>query len=449
MHLDRHRVALLSIVCTLTFGLSIPNSWALPPLTIDVAVQEAIARNPDLRAARENVAQQEATKDYVKAQFFPTINGVATGAIIKNASNNTSSSFGGEPYNLYTAGLQLSQPLTFYPGAAAPAGLAYAKKSIEIAKYSLDIAERDVTVAVIQAFYTVLLNKRLYEILKEAEATQRQSVATQKRYQRIGRSELLDVLQADTQLALLAPQITQAENAMKIAAAQLATLLRQTGADEIEVTGQLEPVMSPALQERLKGPRQLVNEVLRSRTLLAQFEDTRDITLAAHYPTLNLAATLMQNAYVKTQLLDPYANSWSVQATLTVPIFSGLSSLASRRQLSAQGAILQANDDKLLDSTSLSLIQAQKNLATASQVLETSRLAAQLADASMKEAQRKFRLNTIDPLKLLTSEQSQLTAQSSFMQARYNYIQAVTQYFVSAGLPIGDLVKFLSVRSDT
>ena len=197
------------------------------------------------------------------------------------------------------------------------------------------------------------------------------------------------------------------------------------------------------LEQKLKGPKQPVYEVLRDRVVLDQFEDTKEVTLAPNYPQINLTANVTQSAFVKSELLDPFANSWGAQLQLTIPIFSGLSSVYTKRQLTAQGAALQATDDKLLDTTAFNMIQAQKNLDTATIVLESSRTAAKLADASMQEAERKYGLNTIDLLKLLISEQSQLTAQSAFMQARYSFIQAAAQYYVAGGLPISELVQIL------
>ena len=44
--------------------------------------------------------------------------------------------------------------------------------SLDIAHFSLQISERDVTVSVLQSFYTVLLNKHLLEILRENEKIQ-------------------------------------------------------------------------------------------------------------------------------------------------------------------------------------------------------------------------------------------------------------------------------------
>jgi outer membrane protein TolC len=110
---------------------------------------------------------------------------------------------------------------------------------------------------------------------------------------------------------------------------------------------------------------------------------------------------------------------------LSIPIFSGLSSIYQRGVLASQEKQLVYGQDTLLDTLSYNQVTAERNLDTATVVLRGSKDADDLSKASLKEAQRDYKLQTINYLQLLTSQQNFLAAESSFIQAKYSYISAV------------------------
>ena len=124
-------------------------------------------------------------------------------------------------------------------GGAILAGFRYAKANREIQNYASQVQERTTTESVIEGFYSVLLNERLQQILKNTYDVDKEILEIGKRYYRIGRAMKLDVLQLETQTAQLVPAIAQAKNQIEISAASLATLLRDLDATQIRVQGQL------------------------------------------------------------------------------------------------------------------------------------------------------------------------------------------------------------------
>jgi outer membrane protein TolC len=359
----------------------------------------------------------------------------------KAAVNGISVPFGGESYNQYTLQLKLVQPL--YQGGAIMSGLHAAEKELDIRKKDLEISERDVTAQVINSFYSVMLNQQLLNVLNYTLNEEKQTQALVEKYQKIGRTQLLDVLQIKTQVALIYPRISTAENQMKSSASQLMSLLHDNQTEAVNLTGDLVYI-DPATVSKVLTMKRERPELARSRIVIDQFDDKSTVSLATYNPSFNLQALYGKTANSQSDLLNDFSNTWSVGFQLTVPIFSGLASVHEKRVLASQEKQLEYNQQSLLDNLAYSQVQAERNLDVAAAVLKSSKEASEYSTASLKEAQREFKMATSSYTQLNTSEQNFLDAQTRFIGAKYDYIDAVTKYFVSAGIPIHELVQLLA-----
>ena len=414
-------------------------------LSIRDAVQHALAKNPDVSNDQERLTEADANKSFAIAQLFPVITGIGSAYVEKDPVNTGNAAFGGDPYNKYVAQLKLMQPL--YQGGALLAGLNYANKDKEIREYELEMEVRDLTVQVIQAFYAVFSNKKVISILRETQNVEKESLATAQRYYKIGRGQLIDVLQIKAQIALLNPQIVTAENQMKAAVSQLATLLHENQASMMNLIGSLA-VVEPDIVRALLPSRKKLPEITRGETLISQFQDKEEVTLSTYNPMLNIQGTLGQSSTTKSELFDSSSNGWTIGLYLTIPIFNGLASIDQRHALNSQSAQLEYTQQKLLDTLSYNQTQSERDLSTAATVLAGSKEAAGYAKDSLKEAQRDFKFQTISYLQLLTSQQSDLSAQLAYIQAKGGYISALAAYCSASGIPIGKLVDLLESKKD-
>ena len=176
--------------------------------------------------------------------IFPTISATGGYSYKKDALTSPTALFGGETYNYYTLGLALNQPL--FDGGAILGGVKVAKLNRDIADITRQENERDLTESVIESFYSVVLAKNV-ETLQENINVQKALLDLTTHWQKIGRSQVLDVLQMRTNLALLEPQLATAKNQVLIAASTLANYLGEQKAKEIEVLGNIDVVLDPAV----------------------------------------------------------------------------------------------------------------------------------------------------------------------------------------------------------
>ena len=147
---------------------------------------------------------------------------------------------------------------------------------------------------------------------------------------------------AKTQLALLEPQLETARNQLKTDATNLANLLGDQQATQIRVTGELETPPLEQIKARVDLRQAHVPEYESVITSEERLEKLRAATLGKDMPSLAATADWGRNAYTKTDVLDPSATFWQVGIQLTVPIFSGLSSVYTRRDFDSQAEQLAA-----------------------------------------------------------------------------------------------------------
>ncbi len=413
-------------------------------LSIQDAVQRALNRNPSVLSGREKLEEASQAYSYAISQFLPNIIGLASAFKEKAAVNGISVPFGGESYNQYTLQLKLSQPL--YQGGALMSGLHAAEKELDIRKKDLEITERDVTAQVISAYYSVMLNQQLLNVLNYTLSEEKQTQALVEKYLKIGRSQLLDVLQIKTQVALLYPKISTAENQMKASASQLMSLLHDTQSEVVHLKGDLVYI-DPSIVAKSIAMKRERPELAKSRISIDQFEDKSSVALSTYNPALNFQALYGKTANSQSDLLNDFSNTWSVGFQFSIPIFTGLASVHEKRVLASQEKQLEYDQQSLLDQLSYSQVQAERNLDTAATVLKSSKDASDYSKASLEEAQREFKMATSSYIQLNTSEQNFLDAQTRYIGAQYDYIDAVSKYFVSAGIPISELVELLERKS--
>jgi len=425
---------LLGVLFTHTLaGAAVPTRV----LTIKSARDAAAAYNPDLRSTQERLTELRAVKGQAISALFPSLTASGQANYRKDAANGAAA-FGGEPYNSYRIGVDLVQPI--YNGGANFAALAQIKKEEAIRNYDVQIAERELVLNVIQSFYTVILNERiLFNLRKNYEIEKKVLVTAQDRY-RIGRGQLLDVLQIKTTMALLDPKIAEAQKNLETSVAAFASLTGIHGGS-VSLIGGLD---FPVDQFQVKAPPEItLPELERIHAQQRQFADIRNVSLAKHYPQLSATGTWGRSAFSRQDLVNGFSTAWNLGLQLSIPLFSGLSSVSERRQLTSQEAQLAISEYKTTDASALNQIRADKELVLRRELVAANRKAAELSVESLKEAEKNYRLQTADFLKLLQAQQNHLDAQVSFDQAKYNFIVAVAKYFAATGLPLDEVITWL------
>ncbi len=436
---------ILSFTLLLTSSFFLTSSFAAEPnggvITIRAAVNTALSNNPSIQKAKEVLNYDIAETSLIRTSLYPTLNFTTTGLYKKDSPlADYTANFGGEGYNSYNLDLKLNQPLFAYGSLAAVTNSDYNRKINQI---DVELAERDLTNQVIQAFYQVILDHKILDLLnRQLDVLQETLKTSQNRYQ-TGRGQLLDVLQVKTQMALLKPQIITAKNSIDSAAAKLSTLMGEVSQNEAKIKGRLVRIPRAVIDATVNLKHSSLPELERIRMQRLQLNELKDVTWGKHYPNLALVGDLGSNSYTKSEIFSNYSQFWSVGLQLTIPIFSGFSSSYEQKALSSQDYQLEYQARDTIANLELSQLTARKTLESSDASLSSAEEASNLARESVAEAKRNYRLATIDFLIFLSVQNSQLTADTSFFNTEYGSIQAITNYFIASGQSLSKLIDLL------
>lgn len=422
-------------------SLSAHSVLAAPEvLTIRTAVERALNSNPNILNAREKMSEGKSLHSAGISRLFPSVDVHLSSERRKDSVLTGLAAFNGERYNQYEAGLQLVQPI--YTGELW-AGLRAAASEKEVRELDLKIAERDTTVQVISAFYSVLMNQENLKTLKEARKVDDQSLGVARKRASIGRSQRLDVLQIQTQIALLDSRIAQAEADLKTSVVGLMLLFADRETSVVDLKGSLKVKGLKEFLAPLKSQPYEIYEFTRIGALRDEVRDKNNIVLAKYWPRFNFVANYGRISNTRADLTNDYANAWSYGLELKIPIFSGLSSIAEGNAYASQLRQMEIQEGQLKDSAAYAETKAIHDLQAAEKMIEISENALDLSQQSVNEAQRNFRFSTIDYFQFQSIQQSSLDARVSYQAAQYTYITSMAKYLVATGHPVGDLVKVL------
>lgn len=340
----------------------------------------------------------------------------------------------------YQAGLQLTQPL-FAVGSLAAIDIA--EKDVRLRKLDAEITARDLVANVIQGYFQlVLANRNLQTLRKQNEIVQDSLKDTQQRYAN-GRSQLIDVLQVRTEIALLRGQLSEAESQVKVAAATLASLLGDSRIENITVRDVLEAPDVESVRREIDFKEFRLLELEQNRLSLEQVEDRKRVSLGAHLPNLSLSAGYNYNSYKRSEWFDDASNSWVVGLQLTIPLFSGFSSVHQQRALLSQQAQLEFDRIHTVNQTNERQITSRQRLDAAYQSIVSGAEALKIATSSAREAKKRYQYSTIDFIQFIIVQKSLIQAESALNTSKYNYLIALANYYSASGQNMLRLVEFL------
>lgn len=423
----------------LSVGLVSTPAWSEtePILGLREAVDRAVAKNPVYLETNEKIRQSEQAISLQKSTLLPNVNLIGGVNEQKDSANSPTMRFGGDPYNNYTSDLNVKQPLFIYGSFAA---VESARKDEGISRLNREIQLRTLIGNVIQAYYQVALTMRNVDTYKREYKIDQESLAVAERRSHTGRGQVLDVLQVKTQLALLKSKISDAENQVATAAATLMNWLSEPNAKVVHVKNVLEAPQLADIDRRVPLTAFRLPELEQNRLQINQIEDQKAMKLGAHLPQLSATGDYYYKSTKLADWLTDTSNSWAAGLSLTIPIFSGFSSRYEQEGLNAQRRALEYERINIENTANLNQVTSRKKLETAAQVLIEDIEALRLATASSDEARRMYRFSTIDFVNFLTVQNAYVQAEQTLDNDKYQYLVALTNYFVATGQDLNKLV---------
>ncbi len=417
---------------------SVPS---LPPITgktlvlsrkecIDIALRD----NPTIRVADMEVQRMDYSKKEVLAQLFPTID--FSGAYQRTIELQTiNMNMGGQSQSLK---MGTDNTWNFGFSASMPLIAPTLWKSIKISDIqilqnaeSARASRLDMVNSVNKAYYSLLLAKSSYDVLrKNYDIARFNADLFQKKFDQ-GTASEYDVLRSSVQVKNVEPQLLEAEIAIRQCKLQLKILMGIDYEVDIEPNVSLAEMQQDMYAYMLEQGWSLENNTsLRSLDLQTRMlEENVTLKKFAWIPTLAASFNINWNALsngnaLKNQTFNPYSTAG---IALSVPIFSGGSKYYGLKQAQVQLKEMQFQRENLLNSLDMQVRLAMDNIRKEVKQISTSEEGVRQAEKAYQIMQKSFEIGAATYLDLRDSELADTQAKLAYYQAIYNYLVSTSE----------------------
>jgi outer membrane protein TolC len=402
-------------------ALLIPTQplYAAPPLTLDEALTTALKNHPQIIEARENLLGAEARTGQALANYYPQISFAADwnkGRSFLTAQESIKLT------EVNIDALYLKQ--TIYDFGRTSGVVDVARNNREATDKALTVTRQDLTLRVQSAFYLILATEKQFIAVRETVKSREDIFRQAQEFFNHGIRAKVDVTRAEANLFAAKTALIRAENNREIARLELANAMGMPSLGERALA---EPSQTPlSLPEKSLSQQ----DAVRNRAELQQLAALKSGASAnlktakgSYLPILSGTASVGYAA----QNFPPNGNVWGVGLDLTVPLFSGFSSVEQVREATASINAIEARQNNLrlqiikeVESAWLSGNEASARILSTQKEVAAANESKSLAEGRYQEG--------VGSIIEVTDAQSQaLDAQTSNIQAFYDYYTALAR----------------------
>jgi outer membrane protein len=385
-------------------------------LDIQRCVELALKNHPSINAAQGNIKVSESKVGQAQSNYYPQLSmnaGYSRNSLDTTSSSNRYSRSG--EYNQYTGNLNLTQNIYDFQKTATQVQIQ--KINTESSRQDLNTTEAQVILGAKQAYYTLVQTDKNREVARESVKQFESHLEQAKGFFEVGTKPKFDVTKAEVDLSSAKLNLIKAENAFRIARVNLNNAIGVLNAPQYTVDSTLlfekyNVDIEEALKKAYENRPDLQSLVLK----IEAGNQAIELAKKGYYPYLT------GNASFGYQGDDfPLDRSWSVGATLNVPIFSGFLTKNQVAEAKANLEVLKANEQSIRQQISLEVEQAYSNLLEATDSIATAQLSVRQAEENVELANGRYAAGVGNPVEVTDA----LVALSN---AKMSHIAALTGF---------------------
>ena len=421
--------------------------------TLQEAADYALENNISVRQSLLDMQTAEQNLKSAKGNFLPTLNGSASqnwnfGSFIGNDGSRISRDTRGNNFSLNSG-------VNIFNGFQNINLKKQAELGIEASQLQVDILKDNISLNVVNAYLNILFNKEALKLADEQVKISQKSLNQIQELVDAGVTARAEMLVAKSQLASDNERLVNAQNSVDLSLLNLSQILQISNEDfdiqdvNIDLTNVVltyndsNEILSYALQNR----PEIKNAELNIENARLNYE----IAKSAYYPSLSFGAgagTSYQHIQGQkdTRLLflendpsDPTDDTvttvpngfgeqiennlgYNVGFSLNVPIFNGFRTDANvkRSQINQERIELALEQEK--QTLSSNIEQAYADAKASLIQYEASKLSLEAQEEAFENEQDKYDLGVSTSFQLEQVRNRLINAQSSFLNAKYNYV---------------------------
>ena len=393
---------------------------AAPALTLDEALATALKNHPQILEAKANVSAAGARTGQALANYYPQISIAADWSRGRSFLTPLESI---RETEVNTDALYLKQ--TIYDFGRTSGAVSATRGLREAADQALTVSRQDVELRVKSAFYLLLAAEQqvvaVSETVKAREAVNRQA----QEFFKQGIRAKVDAARAEANFFNSKTALIRAENNREIARVELANAMGITFLDEGTALTErsfdeaLLPDKSQVQLEALQNRAELRQLLALGMTATANLKSAK----SSYLPILSGTAS----AGYADRDFPPGGRVWGVGLNLTVPLFSGFSSVAQVQEASANISALEARQSNLKLQIGKEAETAWLGAREAAARRDSTRMEIAAAKESQSLAEGRYREGVGNIIEVSDAQSQALDAQTSHIQALYDYYLALAR----------------------
>jgi len=420
----------------IALGTRIQGDWwsTFKSEPLDGVIKLALSGNQDVEAARHRMAEAEEQVNAAEGALLPQVSLGATAGYQKYGRSLFGPlNFSIPPFAYYTVGPTVTFPLDLFGGQKRT--VEEKQALLQYQDFELDAAYQSLTAHVAAEALGLAAARAQLETLNGIIADDERNVGLVQSAITGGSGTRVQLVSAQSQLAedrALMPDLRQQE---AVARHALSILVGKAPAEwsppEFALSDFTLPAEIPA-----SLPSELVHrrpDIQAAEAQLHAASAAIGIATANLYPSLNLTATVTQQALTPGTLFNSVNNAYSLAAGLTQPLFSG-------GRLSAEKRAAIENYQAALAVHRQTILTAFGNVADRLQALsnDADRLRAQQAAAdtaaqSLDLARRSYEAGNSGILDVIDAERRNAQAQLGLARATAQRLMDTAELFLALG----------------
>ena len=414
---------------------------ATESLTIDRALELAVARNEALKVNQERLRESQANVSGARAAFLPQLNlnflytPMQASPVLKipaGVFGPNEQTFRANFQRENIMRFDVSQPL--YTGGRLENAYGAQAASQEASRLEFERAQQGLTVRVYETFYAALMNDQGVRVTEEGvRIAERHRELAQVRFE-AGSAARLDVLRAEVELANARAKLIRARSASQLAYQALRMTLSLPEANPLTLAGTLDDV--PRLPAAVE-----LQTALAARADIRALGQQREaaerlVSLASAElkPTVAFAGNWQFQEDGISKLMDSSNRSYQFGLAVSVPLFNSPAVAAKRSAATARVRQAEHGTNAAIDAARLELSSASTELDAAREIVATQRKAVDLAREGLAIAEVSYENGVITSTELNDARLSLLETEWELMQAQYGQIVAAARTRYAAGL---------------
>lgn len=413
------------------FAAMLPAQDVLPAaplrLTLDDAIDIALAENPTIKVAEQDVQLKEMAKQETTMGLLPEANlsGSYQRTIEKQTMVMNDMRFKVGVNNMYSGGLSVSLPV-FAPALYKSMNLT--RTDVELAMETARASKQDLVCQVTKAFYQLMLAQDSYAVLQKSLAQSEENFRIVSAKYDEGKVSEYDKISAEVQMRNLKPSVISAGNAVELSKLQLKVLMGVTADVDIIVEGNLKDYEEQMYASMLTldtlslaQNSSLLQMDLNSRLL----QNTLSIQQQNFMPNVAL-----QFNYMYTCMADnfdfgnynwnPYSN---VSLSVSVPLFK-YSNFSTVKKTRLQMNQLQLNRDYAERQLRMQMDTYLNNMAASAEQVSSNKEAIVQAQKGRDIAQTLYDVGRGTVLELNSAEVALTQSELTYSQSVFDWLTA-------------------------